>query len=112
MEGAAVRQRRSRLSEQQTRDLRVRQSNLTALTQHHSWTALIEEVEKRQRQIEKTIAREVLRGEGMSLERQAYLRGFAAGMRWFAAAPEQAEGALERFLQMHGITTTEESDAA
>jgi hypothetical protein len=110
----AVRQR-SRLSEAQTRDLRVRQSNLTALTQHHSWAALIAEVEKRQAYIEKTIARSILRGPEdvyLSPEKQAYLRGFAAGMRWFAAAPEQAEGALERFLKTHGITTMEESDAA
>jgi hypothetical protein len=104
--------RNRRLSERETRDLRVRQSNLTALTQHHSWTALLAEVDRRQRQIERVIAREVLRGEGMTMERQSYLKGFAAGMRWFAAAPEQAEGALERFLRSHGITTTEESDAA
>jgi len=92
--------------------LRVRQGNLTALTQHHSWAALTAEVERKLAWIEKTVAREVLRGEGMSAERQAYLKGFAAGLRWFAAAPDQAEGALERFLQMHGITTMKENDAA
>jgi hypothetical protein len=103
---------RRQLSEAEVRDLRVRQGNLTALTEHHSWAALIAEVERKQRVIEKEIARMVLRTDtGMSLDRQAYLRGFAAGMRWFAAAPEQAEGALERFLKSHGITTTEEEGA-
>lgn len=106
---------RRRLSESDTRDLRVRQSNLTALTEHHSWAALVAEVERRQAYIERAIARQVLRGgedEYLTPERQAYLRGFAAGMRWFAMAPGTAEAALERFLKSHGITTTEESDAA
>lgn len=105
---------RTRLTEAQIRDLRVRQGNLTALTEHHSWQALVAEVERRHAQIEKTVSREVLRSKtGMSLETQAFWRGFAEGIRWFADAPEQAEGALERFFKTHGITTEEEgADAA
>jgi hypothetical protein len=103
---------RRRLTEQETRDLKVRQANLTALSQHHSWGALVAEVVRREAFIERQIARSILRGKGLTLEQQAELRGYVAGLRWFTAAPEHAEQALERYLQSHGVTTTEESDAA
>ena len=108
-----MRPRRTRLTEQDTRDLRVRHGNLNSLTQHHSWAVLLEEVEKRKGKIERAIVRQVLHSkEGLSLEDQAYLKGYVEGLDAFAVAPDQAEARLERFLRLHGVTTTEESDAA
>lgn len=108
----AVRQRR-RLTEAETRDLRVRHGNLNALTEHHSWAILLEEIEKRVGRIERAVVRQVLHSqEGLSVENQAYLKGYVEGVRAFAATPDQAEARLERFLRLHGVTTTEEENVA
>jgi len=104
---------RTRLTEKETRDLRVRQSNLNALTEHHSWAALVEAVDRRVAETERAVLRQVLHSkQGLSLEDQAYLKGFVEGIRAFTRTPTQAEARLDRFLQAHGITATEESDAA
>ena len=108
-----MRPRRTRLTEPETRDLRVRHGNLNALTEHHSWAVLLEEIGKREAKIERSIVRQVLHSkEGLGLEDQAYLKGYVEGLRAFAIAPDQAEARLERFLRLHGVTIEEESDAA
>jgi hypothetical protein len=107
-----ARPRGVRLTEAETRDLRVRQGNLSALAEHPAWAALQTEVGRKLTSIEKLVARQVIYGESLSPERQAYLKGFAAGLRWMAVAPTQAEGALERFLAAHGVTRQEEGEDA
>ena len=104
---------RRRLSESESRDLRVRQSNLTALTDHHSWAVLTEAVESRIAETERAVLRQVLHSEeGLSLENQAYLKGFVEGLEKFLRTPGMAEARLGRFLKLHGITTMEEEDVA
>jgi len=104
---------RTRLTEAETRNLRVRQGNLNALTEHHSWAMLAEAVERRVDETERAILRQVLRSkEGLSLEDQAYLKGFVEGIRAFVRTPNEAEARLGHFLKLHGITTEEEEDVA
>ena len=92
--------RRRRLSEQEERDLSVRQGELTALAQHPSWPVLEAELEKRMRGFEKEISTFVLGNpHGLSLERQHFIRGFVKGMRYVLEVPAGAEASLERYLR-------------
>jgi hypothetical protein len=91
----------------------VRQGNLTALAQNPAWAALVQEAERKQAKVERLVVAQVLRGrESLTPEAQAFHKGFIAGMRWFIDQPDAAEGALERFLAHHGLTTEEGADAA
>ena len=102
---------RRRLSEAGVRDLRVRQGNLSAITEHHSWLVLLAEVQKAIDRIETSIVHQVLHSkEGLSLVDQAYLKGFVEGMDAFAKTPDIAAAKVERVMRQHGITT--EGDAA
>jgi hypothetical protein len=90
----------------------VRQANLTALSQHPAWDTLKAEMEVKRSQIERRfVARSLYGGETRGVlepEAVGYLRGFLAGMTYFLAVPEHAEGSLERFFKRHGITLNEE----
>ena len=90
------------LTETQRRDLIVRQGELTALTKHTAWPVLRVVVEDRAEGFRRE-ASTALIGEGMSLERQAYIRGFLKGMQYVLAVPEGAEARLESFLQQQGV---------
>jgi|SRR5262245_56560198 len=101
--------RRRRLTDDERRKLTLTQGNLTALYQHPSWSTLEAEVDKKEAQITKTLTALALSTKsGISLEQQAYMRGFIHGMRWFTAVPAQAERSLERFLRDQGVDVPQE----
>jgi hypothetical protein len=99
------------LSEAERRNLTVRQGELSALAQHPSWPVLQNEVNAKQARIERVLVAKALSKDGLDPDDGAYLRGFIHGMRWFAAVPEQAEGALEAFLKRQDIDTPSEGVA-
>ena len=105
--------RRRKLSDDERRRLTLTQGNLTALYQHPSWSTLEAEVDKKEERLTKSVLAMALNTRtGLSLEQQAYIRGFIHGMRWFTAVPASAERSLERFLQSQGIPVQEVADGS
>ena len=90
---------RRALSEQERRDLIVRQGELTALAQHPSWPVLAAVLDTRRETFEREVMAAMLGGEGMSLERQAFIRGFFKGMAYVLAVPSNAETRLAAILE-------------
>jgi hypothetical protein len=94
--------RRRRLTEEQQRELTLRQGELTALAQHPSWPVLEAEIEKRVRTFEREITAFVMGNPfGLPLERQHFIRGFIKGMRYVLAVPAGAEESLNKYLREH-----------
>lgn len=89
------------LSEQERRNLIVRQGELTALTKHTAWPVLRAVVEDRSEGFRRE-ASSALIVDGMSLERQAFIRGFLKGMQYVLAVPEGAESRLDQVLRQQG----------
>jgi hypothetical protein len=95
---------RRRVSPETERVLLARQAALTALTQHPSWEELVEEVGRKRTRIEKIVLAKTLSGaQPVDPIEMSFLRGFVAGMEWFARVPAQAEASLERFLKEQGV---------
>lgn len=96
--------RRRRLSDDERRKLTLRQGDLTTLYQHPSWPTLEAEVDRKEKLIINTLTALALGTRtGITVEQQAYMRGFIHGMRWFVAVPASAERSLERFLREQGV---------
>lgn len=90
---------RRRLSEQEQRDLIVRQGELSALAQHPAWPVLEAVLDTRRAAFERELMVTMLGGSGMSLERQAFIRGFFKGMGYVLAIPTNAEQRLVEVLK-------------
>ena len=86
------------LSEQERRDLIVRQGELLALYQHPAWPVLEAVLDTRRQAFEREVLTVMLGGEGMSLERQAFIRGFFKGMAYVLSIPSNAETRLATIL--------------
>jgi len=99
--------RRRGRSEQEQRDLLVTQGALTALANHPSWSTLEGVLDQRIKVYEKEITAAIFHGNGISLERQQFIRGFVKGMRYVLAVPTGAEVSLERYLRETGLTREE-----
>jgi len=90
---------RSKLSEQERRDLMARQAALTALTKHPSWHDFLATVDEKIERVEKAMLSKTLYLRGpLEVEEVYYWRGFIHGLRYLVAAPEGAEARLEHFL--------------
>lgn len=92
-----------RLSEQERRNLTVRQGELSALASHPSWPVLEEEIARRVEVFERELVAKIFAGAGVDAERQAFLRGFVKGMRYVLAVPAGAEARLEDFLSRQEV---------
>lgn len=90
---------RRTLSEQERRDLIVRQGELLALYKHPAWPVLEAVLDQRRAGFERELLVKVIGGEGMSLERQAFIRGFFKGMAYVLAIPSNAEIRLADILE-------------
>lgn len=90
---------RRTMSEQERRDLIVRQGELTALAQHPSWPVLEAVLDTRRDKFEREVVAVALGGNGMSLERQAFIRGFFKGMTYVLSIPSNAEARLEDIVR-------------
>jgi hypothetical protein len=91
--------RRSIKDEQERRNLIVRQGELLALFQHPSWPVLEAVLDVRREKFERELIALALGGAGMSLERQAFIRGFFKGMGYVLAVPSNAETRLAGILE-------------
>lgn len=99
--------RRRRIDQATEDELRRRQGALTALGRHDSWEVLQAEVERRAAQMEKIVLAKALGGaprRPVDPNEMQWMKGFVAGMRWFAAVPTHAEASLRRYLEEQGIT--------
>ena len=95
-----ARPRRKPLLPETERALTLRQGQLTALTKHPSWPALVEEVERRREEIEAEVVRKALIEKPPTDPIEfAYLQGVISGMQWIARVPVSAEAQLERYLR-------------
>ena len=92
-----------RLSEQERRNLTVRQGELSALAQHPSWPVLEVEIERRREAFERELVAKIFAGQSVDLERQAFLRGFVKGMRYVLAVPAGAEARLDEYLRRQEV---------
>jgi hypothetical protein len=72
------------------RELLLRRAELAALVEHTSWDVLQAVVEDQIDQIKKTIVAAAMNDAGISVERQAYLRGLIQGMRAVRSIPRNA----------------------
>lgn len=100
--------RRRPLDEKAREALTRRQANLSALSKHPSWPDLEEEVERKAARIEKVVLGKVLTGtprDEINVMELQWLKGFVAGMRWFADVPVKAESSLLSYLESQGIRT-------
>lgn len=88
-----------RPSPEVSRELLLRQGELTALAQHPSWPVLEAVLDERRAKFEREVLVFMLGGQGMSLERQAFIRGFVKGMAYTLAVPAGAESRLEEVLR-------------
>jgi hypothetical protein len=89
---------RRRLSEEERRALTIRQGELTALAQHPSWPVLEAVLDERREVFERELLVKMLGGDGVPLERQAFIRGFVKGMAYVLAIPAGAEARLAEVL--------------
>jgi hypothetical protein len=92
-----------RLTEQERRNLTVRQGELSALAQHPSWPILEVEIERRREAFERELVAKIFAGSSVDLERQAFLRGFVKGMRYVLAVPGGAEARLDEYLRRQEV---------
>lgn len=90
---------RRQLSESERRDLLVRQGELTALAQHPSWPVLEAVLTDRREIFERELLVKLIGGDGIPLERQAFIRGFVKGMSYVLAIPTGAEARLAEVLR-------------
>jgi hypothetical protein len=72
----------------------LRRAELTALAQHPSWPVLDEVLSQKAERIKNRIAVRAI-SRGVSLEDQAYERGYLMGMSYVLSVPENAERRLE-----------------
>src|SRR4051812_6522065 len=93
-----MRPRRS-MGEQERRDLIVRQGELLALFKHPAWPVLEAVLDTRRQKFEREVLTVMLGGNGVSLERQAFIRGFFKGMGYVLEIPSNAETRLEAILE-------------
>jgi hypothetical protein len=93
-----MRQPRRATTEQERRDLIVRQGELAALEKHPAWPVLEAVLDVRRDKFEREVMAAMLGGKGMSLERQAFIRGFFKGMGYVLSIPSNAETRLEQIL--------------
>jgi hypothetical protein len=87
------------LSEQERRDLIVRQGELSALYQHPAWPVLEAVLAERRERFEHELLVTMFGGQGVTLERQAFIRGFFKGMAYVAQIPANAETRLAAILE-------------
>lgn len=99
---------RKRATEQERRDLIVRQGELTALSQHTGWPVLAAVVDDRVESYRREAAN-ALMTTGMTAERQAFIRGFLKGMDYVLAVPGGAEASLEQYLRRQRLEMKEEA---
>lgn len=90
---------RSALSEQERRNLIVRQGELNALYQHPAWPVLEAVLGDRREKFERELLVTLIGGDGVSLERQAFIRGFFKGMGYVLSIPANAETRLAAILE-------------
>ena len=98
--------RRRKISTETEEALRRRQANLTALSRHPAWPDLQEEIERKTWRMERTVLGQALGGGANNLVDPAqvqWIKGFIAGMHYFAAVPENAESRLRRYLKEQGV---------
>ena len=77
----------------------VRQGELTALAQHPAWPVLEAVLAERRQAFEREVMALMVGGSGISLERQAFIRGFLKGTEYVLAIPTNAEARLEAVLR-------------
>ncbi|HKB41986.1 MAG TPA: hypothetical protein VKD72_36500 [Gemmataceae bacterium] len=88
--------RKRQQSEAERRNLLVRRGELAALALHPSWQVLRARIEEERVEIERHVTSEALKlNGGMSLERQAFLRGCVQGLDFALSIPEDANRKLE-----------------
>jgi len=101
---------RRRIDPKAEEALRRRQAALTALASHPSWEELEAEVDRKAARVEKVVLAKVLGGtprQPINPMELQWLKGFVAGMRWFASVPTTAESSLRRYLEEQGINMEE-----
>jgi hypothetical protein len=86
---------------EEQRALMLRRAELTALAQHPSWAVLEVVMQEKAERVKNSVAINAL-GSGISLEMQAYWRGFLAGMSYALVVPTNAEARLEELLKQQG----------
>lgn len=92
-----------RLTEQERRNLTVRQGELSALAQHPSWPVLEAEVGRRREVFERELVARIFGGQSVDQERQSFLRGFVKGMQYVLAVPAGAEARLDEYLRRQEV---------
>jgi hypothetical protein len=85
-------------SENERRNLIVRKGELAALYQHPAWPVLVAVLDERREKLERELLAMALGGNGMSLERQAFIRGFFKGVGYVLSIPSNAETRLAEIL--------------
>ena len=90
---------RRRLTEEERRALTLRQGELTALAHPPSWPVLEAVLDERREVFERELLVKMLGGEGIPLERQAFIRGFVKGMVYVLAIPTGAEARLSEVIR-------------
>jgi hypothetical protein len=83
---------------EERRALLLRRGELSALAQHPSWPVLAVVGQEKAERIKNSIAIKVI-GSGMTLEQQAYWRGFLHGMNYMLVVPTNADARLEELLR-------------
>jgi len=106
-----MRSRRKPFTEQERRDLVVREGELSALAQHPSWPVFEAVLQERVQVYANEITAHVFNGEPLSVERQHYIRGFIKGMYYALAVPVGAEASLARYLREHQPQEFEEVES-
>ena len=86
---------------EERRALMLRRGELTALAQHPSWPVLDTVLREKAERIKNTVAVNAI-GSGISLEHQAYYRGYLVGMSYVMSVPENAEKRLEDLFAEEG----------
>jgi hypothetical protein len=95
---------RPRRTEQEIRDLIVRQGELTALADHPSWPVLEAVVAEEKKRTEKTLLAVTLYKEGTINEADIHAaRGYLRGLEYVLAVPRGAKTKLERELREGGV---------
>lgn len=90
---------RRQLSDDERRALTLRQGELTALAHHPSWPVLEAVLHERREVFERELLVKLIGGEGVPLERQAFIRGFVKGMAYVLAIPTGAESRLAEVIR-------------
>jgi len=80
------------------RSLMLRRAELTALAQHPSWPVLEVVMQDKAERVKNHVGIQAI-GSGISIEMQAYWRGFLSGMNYALVVPTNAEARLEELLR-------------